>query len=244
MPEAVIVSTARSPIGRAFKGSLKDLRPDDITATIIQAALAKVPELDPRDIDDLMLGCGLPGGEQGNNLGRIVAVQMGMDHLPGCTVTRYCSSSLQTSRMALHAIKAERGRRVHLGRCRDGLPLHQGQLRQPPGHAQPLLRRGRGPHRRRRPAGGHDLARPARGRPRPGRLHRDGPDGREPRPLQGRHPPGHGRVRRPLAEPRRGSHQERLLGARDHPGDAARRHGRLQGRRPARRLSPSRASRA
>ncbi|MET9653194.1 acetyl-CoA C-acetyltransferase [Streptomyces sp. NPDC006460] len=109
MPEAVIVSTARSPIGRASKGSLKDLRPDDLTATIVQAALAKVPELDPRDIDDLMLGCGLPGGEQGNNLGRIVAVQMGMDHLPGCTVTRYCSSSLQTSRMALHAIKAGEG---------------------------------------------------------------------------------------------------------------------------------------
>lgn len=109
MPEAVIVSAARSPIGRAFKGSLKDLRPDDLTATIIQAALDKVPELDPKDIDDLMLGCGLPGGEQGHNLGRIVAVQMGMDHLPGCTVTRYCSSSLQTSRMALHAIKASEG---------------------------------------------------------------------------------------------------------------------------------------
>lgn len=109
MPEAVIVSAARSPIGRAFKGSLKDLRPDDLTATIVGAALAKVPELDPRDIDDLMLGCGLPGGEQGHNLGRIVAVQLGMDHLPGCTVTRYCSSSLQTSRMALHAIKAGEG---------------------------------------------------------------------------------------------------------------------------------------
>ncbi|MGA5564521.1 acetyl-CoA C-acetyltransferase [Streptomyces platensis] len=109
MPEAVIVSAARSPIGRAFKGSLKDLRPDDLTAKIIETALAKVPELDPRDIDDLMLGCGLPGGEQGHNLGRIVAVQMGMDHLPGCTVTRYCSSSLQTTRMALHAIKAGEG---------------------------------------------------------------------------------------------------------------------------------------
>ncbi|MFI6413791.1 acetyl-CoA C-acetyltransferase [Streptomyces sp. NPDC050585] len=109
MPEAVIVSAARTPIGRAFKGSLKDLRPDDLTATIIQAALAKVPELDPRDIDDLMLGCGLPGGEQGFNLGRIVAVRMGMDHLPGCTLTRYCASSLQTTRMALHAIKAGEG---------------------------------------------------------------------------------------------------------------------------------------
>jgi acetyl-CoA C-acetyltransferase len=109
MPEAVIVSAARSPIGRAFKGSLTQVRPDDLTATIIQAALAKVPGLDPRDIDDLMLGCGLPGGEQGHNLGRIIAVQMGMDHLPGCTITRYCASSLQTSRMAMHAIKAGEG---------------------------------------------------------------------------------------------------------------------------------------
>ncbi|GAA1252240.1 acetyl-CoA C-acetyltransferase [Kitasatospora nipponensis] len=109
MPEAVIVSAARSPIGRAFKGSLKDVRPDDLTAQIIATALAKVPQLDPRDIDDLMLGCGLPGGEQGHNLARIVAVQMGMDFLPGATITRYCSSSLQTTRMALHAIKAGEG---------------------------------------------------------------------------------------------------------------------------------------
>ncbi|OEU97440.1 MULTISPECIES: acetyl-CoA C-acetyltransferase [Streptomyces] len=109
MPEAVIVSAARSPIGRAFKGSLKDIRPDDLTAEIVRTALAKVPELDPTDIDDLMLGCGLPGGEQGHNLGRVVAVQLGMDHLPGCTITRYCSSSLQTTRMALHAIKAGEG---------------------------------------------------------------------------------------------------------------------------------------
>ncbi|MFF2148927.1 acetyl-CoA C-acetyltransferase [Kitasatospora sp. NPDC058190] len=109
MPEAVIVSAARSPIGRAFKGSLKDVRPDDLTAHIIQAALAKVTQLDPREIDDLMLGCGLPGGEQGHNLARIVAVQMGMDYLPGATITRYCSSSLQTTRMALHAIKAGEG---------------------------------------------------------------------------------------------------------------------------------------
>ncbi|MEO3844093.1 MULTISPECIES: acetyl-CoA C-acetyltransferase [unclassified Streptomyces] len=109
MPEAVIVSAARSPIGRAGKGSLKDVRPDDLTAGIVRAALDKVPGLDPGDIDDLMLGCGLPGGEQGHNLGRVVAVQLGMDHLPGCTVTRYCSSSLQTTRMAFHAIKAGEG---------------------------------------------------------------------------------------------------------------------------------------
>ncbi|MFD2091877.1 acetyl-CoA C-acetyltransferase [Blastococcus deserti] len=109
MPEAVIVATARSPIGRAFKGSLKDLRPDDLTATIVRAALDKVPGLDPRDIDDLMLGCGLPGGEQGYNMGRVVSVLLGMDHLPGTTITRYCSSSLQTTRMAMHAIKAGEG---------------------------------------------------------------------------------------------------------------------------------------
>jgi acetyl-CoA C-acetyltransferase len=109
MPEAVIVATARSPIGRAFKGSLKDIRPDDLTATVVRAALDKVPALDPTDIDDLMLGCGLPGGEQGMNMGRVVSVLLGMDHLPGTTITRYCSSSLQTTRMAFHAIKAGEG---------------------------------------------------------------------------------------------------------------------------------------
>jgi acetyl-CoA C-acetyltransferase len=109
MSEAVIVSAARSPIGRAFKGSLKDLRPDDLTATIVRAALDRIPELDPADIDDLYLGCGLPGGESGYNMGRIVAVLLGYDHLPGATVTRYCSSSVQTSRMAFHAIKAGEG---------------------------------------------------------------------------------------------------------------------------------------
>src|SRR6476620_8488669 len=105
MPEAVIVATARSPIGRAFKGSLKDLRADDLATTIIQAALDKVPELDPARIDDLILGCGLPGGEQGNNLGRVVAVQLGHDRLPGTTITRYCASSLQTTRIACIAIR-------------------------------------------------------------------------------------------------------------------------------------------
>jgi acetyl-CoA C-acetyltransferase len=109
MPDAVIVATARSPIGRAFKGSMTGLRPDDLTATIIRAALDQVPQLDPADVDDLMLGCGLPGGEQGFNMARIVAVQLGYDHLPGTTITRYCSSSLQTTRMAYHAIAAGEG---------------------------------------------------------------------------------------------------------------------------------------
>ncbi|GLW62097.1 acetyl-CoA acetyltransferase [Actinomadura rubrobrunea] len=106
MPEAVIVATARSPIGRAFKGSLKELRPDDLTAEMIKAAMAKVPQLDPDQVDDLLLGCGLPGGEQGYNMARVVAVLLGWDRVPGATITRYCSSSLQTTRMAFHAIKA------------------------------------------------------------------------------------------------------------------------------------------
>jgi acetyl-CoA C-acetyltransferase len=109
MPEAVIVSAARSPIGRANKGSLKDFRPDDLSALIIKAALDKVPELDPTTINDLMLGCGLPGGEAGNNMGRVVATLLGYDEIPGTTITRYCSSSVQTSRMAFHAIKAGEG---------------------------------------------------------------------------------------------------------------------------------------
>jgi acetyl-CoA C-acetyltransferase len=109
MPEAVIVSTARSPIGRAVKGSLKEMRPDDLAVQMVRAALAKVPELDPADVVDLILGVGQPAGESGNNLGRAVAVLSGMDHLPGVTVNRYCSSSLQTTRMAFHAIKAGEG---------------------------------------------------------------------------------------------------------------------------------------
>jgi acetyl-CoA C-acetyltransferase len=109
MAEAVIVAATRSPIGRAVKGSLRELRPDDLAATIIRAALDAVPQLDPDDIDDLYLGCGLPGGEQGFNMARVVAVLLGYDTLPGATVTRYCASSLQTTRMAFHAIKAGEG---------------------------------------------------------------------------------------------------------------------------------------
>jgi acetyl-CoA C-acetyltransferase len=110
MPDAVIVSTARSPIGRAFKGSLKDVRPDDLSATVIAAALAKVPALDPATIDDLYLGCAEPAGEQGFNMARVVAVLLGQDGLPGATVNRFCASSVQTTRMAFHAIKAGEGK--------------------------------------------------------------------------------------------------------------------------------------
>ncbi|KQR16884.1 acetyl-CoA C-acetyltransferase [Cellulomonas sp. Leaf334] len=109
MAEAYIVATARSPIGRAFKGSLKDVRPDDLAASMVRAALAQVPDLDPGRVEDLLLGCGMPGGEQGMNMARIVAVLLGLDGVPGTTVNRYCSSSLQTTRMAFHAIKAGEG---------------------------------------------------------------------------------------------------------------------------------------
>ncbi|PZS20435.1 MAG: acetyl-CoA C-acetyltransferase [Pseudonocardiales bacterium] len=109
MTDAVIVSATRSPIGRAVKGSLASIRPDDLAAQLVRAALDKVPELDPREIDDLMMGCGQPGGEGGFNIARITALALGYDFLPGTTVNRYCSSSLQTSRMAFHAIKAGEG---------------------------------------------------------------------------------------------------------------------------------------
>ncbi|MFM8969447.1 MAG: acetyl-CoA C-acetyltransferase [Actinomycetota bacterium] len=109
MTEAVIVATARSPIGRANKGSLVDLRPDDMSAQIVRALMAKVPQVKPDDIEDLLMGCGQPAGEAGFNIARIVAVLAGLDNAPGVTVNRYCSSSLQTIRMAAHAIKSGEG---------------------------------------------------------------------------------------------------------------------------------------
>ncbi len=109
MPEAVIVSTARTPIGRAMKGSLKNERPDDLTAFIVDTALNQVPELDRQSVEDLILGCGQPAGESGFNLARIAAIQAGMPDVPGVTINRYCSSSLQAIRMAAHAIKAGEG---------------------------------------------------------------------------------------------------------------------------------------
>src|SRR5215813_4712684 len=109
MPEAVIVATARSPIGRAGKGSLTSIRRDELAVQMVRAALAKVPQLDPADVGDLILGCGLPGGEQGFNMARVVSILLGHDHLPGATLTRYCASSLQTTRMAFHAIKCGEG---------------------------------------------------------------------------------------------------------------------------------------
>ena len=109
MPEAVLVAAARSPIGRAVKGSLKEVRPDDLVAQMIRTALDQVPALDRHDVDDVYVGCGLPGGESGFNMARIVNVMNGMDDVPGATITRYCASSVQTTRMAFHAIRAGEG---------------------------------------------------------------------------------------------------------------------------------------
>ncbi|MEO5321635.1 acetyl-CoA C-acetyltransferase [Arthrobacter sp. CC3] len=109
MREAVIVATARSPIGKAFKGSLKDLRADDILLQISNAALAQVPQLDPRDIDEVLLGCSLAAGEQGGNLARLLPILLGLDNVPGTTVNKYCASSMQTTRMADQAIRSGDG---------------------------------------------------------------------------------------------------------------------------------------
>lgn len=107
--DPVIVATARSPIGRAFKGSMAEIRPDDLSAQIVNRVLEKVPELPTEEIEDLIMGTGSPGGEQGFNIGRATAVLAGLGDVPGTTVNRYCSSSLQTIRMAAHAIKAGEG---------------------------------------------------------------------------------------------------------------------------------------
>ena len=109
MPDAVIVATARSPIGRAAKGSLVSVRPDDLAATVIRAVLDKVPALDPRSIDDIYVGCAEPRDEHGGNMARRIAVLLGLDEVPAATINRFCASSVQTARMAFHAIRADEG---------------------------------------------------------------------------------------------------------------------------------------
>jgi acetyl-CoA C-acetyltransferase len=110
MTEAVIVAATRTPIGRAKKGVLADVRPDDLGAFAVAKVLEKVPELDPGEIVDVMIGCGFPEAKQGMNLGRRVALLAGLpEHVPGTTVNRFCASSTQTIRMAFHAIKAGEG---------------------------------------------------------------------------------------------------------------------------------------
>ena len=110
MPEAVIVDAIRTPIGRAGKGSLKSVRADDLAAIPLKALIERNPELDQGSIGDIMMGCGFCEGEQGYNVGRVAGLLAGIDHhVPACTVNRFCASSLQTTRMAFHAIKMGEG---------------------------------------------------------------------------------------------------------------------------------------
>ena len=140
MPEAVIVSTARSPIGRAGKGSLVDMRPDDLAAQMVRAALDKVPALDPHDIDDLMLGCGLPGGESGFNMGRVVAVQLGYDFLPGTTINQVLLVVVADHPDGVSRDQGGRRRRLRLGRRGNGVAIRQGHVGLVAGHQEPDLR--------------------------------------------------------------------------------------------------------
>lgn len=232
MPEAVIVSTARSPIGRAMKGSLVGMRPDDLAVQMVRAALDKVPALNPHQIDDLMMGCGLPGGESGFNIARVVAVALGYDFLPGTTVNRYCSSSLQTTRMAFHAIKAGEGDAFisagveTVSRFAKGNsdswpdtknPLFDGAQERSAAAARRRRRMARSPHRSE--AAGH--------------LYCDGPD-RGKRRHHDRHQPRRtGPLGRAQPEPGRRGDQERVLRTRNHAGHPSGRHHGQHRRRPA-----------
>src|SRR6188472_1046711 len=110
MPEAVIVDAIRTPIGRAVKGSLRDIRADDLAAIPLRALVERNPGVDFSETDDVMMGCGFPDHEQGYNIGRNALLLAGIDHhVPAVTVSRFCASSLQTIRMAFHAIEAGEG---------------------------------------------------------------------------------------------------------------------------------------
>ena len=227
MPEAVIVATGRTPIGRANKGSLVDCRPDDLAALVVKEVLAKVPELDPQTVEDVIMGSAQPAGEAGYNLARVAAVLAGLPDVPGVTVNRYCSSSLQTIRMAAHAIRAGEGDVFVAAGVETVSRYGHGAADTGPHNpvfAEAEARTG-GPvgrrHRALDPPG-----RPAR------RLHRHGPDGRERRRVQ----EGVSRQEQDefaLQSQTRAvaAQAERVLRAGDHPGDHARRHGRDQGRR-------------
>lgn len=133
----VIVAARRSPIGRAYKGSLRGLRPDDMLVQMLQAVLDDVPQLDPDDVEDLIVGCGLPGGSQGYNIARVAAVMLGRDGMPGTTVTRYCASSVQALRMAHHAIQAGEGEVFLVGGVESLSFLREGSPDDMPGSRNP-----------------------------------------------------------------------------------------------------------
>ena len=226
MPEAVIVDAVRTPIGRAFKGSLAQLRPDEMGAFVVDQLLERNPGVDPALIEDVYCGCGMPQGLQAFNIGRIVSLLS--EQLPvgttGVTISRYCASSLESIRAAAQLGHGRPGRRLHRRRGGVGLPLqraHRGRRRGRPERAPPGQER------------------------RPGRLHLDGPDGRERgRQVRGQ-PRRHGQVRAALAGARRGVAGGGLLRPRDRAGrrcPTAPRSPRTTAREPARRSRSSRSS--
>ena len=145
MPEAFVVAAARTPIGRAVKGSLKDVRTDDLAVAAVRAVLDQVPTFDPADLDDLYLGCAEPWAEQGSNLARVVTVLLGLDGFPGATVNRFCSSSVQTTDgVPRHQGRGGRGVRERGGRVRLAVPLRDARGQHERGVAEPGVRRG--PH--------------------------------------------------------------------------------------------------
>ena len=195
MPEAVIVATGRTPIGRANKGSLVECRPDDLSALVIKAVLEKVPQLDPQTVEDVILGCGQPAGEAGYNVARVAAILAGLPDVPGVTVNRYCSSSLQTIRMAAHAIKAGEGDVFVAAGVETVSRYMHGASDTGPHNAAFADAEQR--TKVRTPAVTEPWT-PARRAAR--RLHRDGPDRRERRRVREGQPRGDGRVRAPVAD--------------------------------------------
>ena len=217
MPEAVIVAAARSPIGRAFKGSLMSIRPDDLTARSSAPRWTRSPSSTRRDrrpdarLRAARRRAGLQHGPRRRRPARL-------DHLPGTTITRYCSSSLQTTRMALHAIKAGEGDVFISAGVETVSRFVKGNSDSMPDTQNPVFadaqdRRGHARRERRR-----RLARPARRRLLPDIYIAMGQTAENLARLKGVTRAGHGRVRRPQPEPRREGDRQRLLGAGDHPG--------------------------
>ena len=218
MPEAVIVDSVRTPVGRAFKGSLAQLRPDDTGAYVIDQLLERNADVAPDSVEEVIAGCGLPQGKQAFNIGRIMVLLS--EKLPettnGSTVARYCASGLDAIRIAANNVVAGQGDTY----IAAGVEFVEPVQRAPGG-------RGRGRPEREAPGQGAGTAE---------RLHLDGPDGRERRrPVRGQ-PRGDGQVRAALAGARRAVAGGRLLRPRDRARDDPGRHRGREGRRPARQL--------
>ena len=227
MPEAVIVATGRTPIGRANKGSLVECRPDDLSALVLRAVLEKVPQLDPAEVEDVILGCGQPAGEAGYNVARVAAILAGLGDVPGVTVNRYCSSSLQTIRMAAHAIRAGEGDVFVAAGVETVSRYMYGASDTGPHNAE----FGEAEERTKVADARRDRALGARPTGLPDVYIAMGQTAENVAEYEKVDAGGDGRVRAPVADAGGRVAAERLLRARDHPGHPRRRHRRDQGRR-------------